>query len=161
MAELSAKKAKKEKKRLAMLEQTDLNGSYNSETNTNKKSKKKKDKADTSVTEAKPELPETDLNGSYNSETNTNKKKKKKRDTDTTVTEDLPVINDSAKQSPQKDDAKKSQVRSGKQRMMVSTYFLHNSYTDLLGPTASWAIRIPSDVDPYPQNLISSPDLGL
>jgi len=118
MAEQSAKKAKKEKKRLAMLEQTDLNGSYNSETNTNKKSKKKKDKADTSVTEAKPELPETDLNGSYNSETNTNKKKKKKRDTDTTVTEDLPVINDSAKQSPQKDDAKKSQVRSGKQRMM-------------------------------------------
>merc|ERR1740128_1507855 len=53
MAELSAKKAKKEKKRLAMLEQTDLNGSYNSETNTNKKKKKKRD-TDTSVTEDLP-----------------------------------------------------------------------------------------------------------
>ena len=139
MAELSAKKAKKEKKRLAMLEQTDLNGSYNSETNTNKKSKKKKDKGDTSVTEAKPELPDTDLNGSYNSETNTNKKKKKKRDTDTSVTEDLPVINDSVKQTPQKDDAKKSQVRSGKQRMMVSTLLLI-SQVDLLGLIAVWTV---------------------
>lgn len=133
MAELSAKKAKKEKKRLAMLEQTDLNGSYNSETNQTKKNKKKLDK---SVSEK-----ENSVNG--------DSKEKNGQILDGSTKEDEPTtdISDEARKT-------KSTVRLSKQRMLEDCSYVES----LLSLVRIQQHNLDEDEDPEDDDVDDVPE---